>query len=96
MASLYITEYDGNITGDSQVPREPVVTEQKITITGVSAQSAAFNASTRLIRIHTDAICSILVGENPTATAAKQRLPADTIQFARVQPGHKIAVISNT
>lgn len=96
MASLYIAEYDGYLVNGVQVPREPPLAEQKITISGVSAASAAFNTQTKLVRLHTDAICSVLFGETPVATAAKQRLPADATEFKSTQAGHKVAVISNT
>lgn len=101
MATLYISEYSESSFG--QVPRalpvasEPALTEQTpITISGTSAQSAAFNVKTRVIRVHADAICSILVGANPTATTANKRLAANSTEYFSVQPGDKLAVITNT
>lgn len=100
MATLYISEYSAESfrTTGSGIPvaQEPPTVEQTVAISGASAQSSAFGASTRIIRVHTDAICSILVGSNPTATTAKKRLPADHTEYFAVQPGDKLAVISNT
>lgn len=100
MATLYISEYTAAsffLSGkELQVTQEPPTAEQTVSISGTSAQSSAFGASTRIIRVHTDAICSILVGSNPTATTAKKRLPADWTEYFAVQPGDKIAAITNT
>jgi hypothetical protein len=100
MATLYITEFRGG-TKDRNgfslpVARLPAVAEQTVAIGGTSAQSSAFNADTELIRVHTDAICSILVGSNPTATATKMRLAAGQTEYFLVVRGSKIAVITNT
>lgn len=100
MSTLYISEYDdiGYDVGGTILPiaTEPPVAEQTVSISGSSTQSSAFNASTRFIRVHTDAICSILIGSNPTATASKKRLRADHTEYFAVVPGHKLAVISNS
>lgn len=99
MAVLYIAEYthfpvrQGNVV---QAPNDPPVAEQTVAIGAGSVQSAAFNAKTRVLRIHTDAICSILIGPDPTATAAKARLAANQTEYRVVQPGDKLAVITNT
>lgn len=100
MATVYIAEYPQLGKDSRDIPLncapEPPLAEQTVAIGGASAQSAAFGANTRLIRIHTDAICSILIGENPTATATKQRLAAGQTEYKAVTPGHKIAVITNS
>lgn len=100
MATLYISEYSeaafAQVARGLPVAAEPPIAEQTVTLSGTSAQSAAFNAKTRIIRVHTDAICSVLVGSNPTATTAKKRLPADWTEYFAVQPGDKIAGITNT
>ena len=106
MAILYITEYAivGKDTNGRamQVPQEPPLVEQTIAIGGASVQSNAFNARTALIRVHTDAICSKVIGFNPTATTAKGRMAVNSTEFIAidVQVGNpqplKIAVISNT
>ncbi len=101
MAVLYISEYTttgamgygGQVT---PVATEPPIVEQTVAIGGASVQSSAFGANTRFIRIHTDAICSVLIGSNPTATAVKKRMAANQTEYFVVTPGHKIAVITNT
>lgn len=64
---------------------------------GVAAQSAVFAANTRLIRVHADAICSVLLGSNPSATVstADARMAANQTEYYQVNPGDKIGVISN-
>jgi len=96
MATLYISEYPGYELNNLPVAIEPPLVEQTVAISGGSAQSAAFNTSTRLVRIHTDSICSILFGSNPTATATNKRLAANATEYFVVSPGYKVAVISNT
>ncbi len=100
MATLYITEFSGpgfeGVTGHLPIAALPSVAEQTKAIGGTSAQSNAFNAQTKVVRLHTDAICSVAFGSNPTATATSMRLPADHTEYFAVTPGHKVAVISNT
>ena len=94
MAKVYITEF---VSIDLNVVREPPLAEQTVAIGGSAVQcSNAFHASTRVIRVHTDAICSIAVGGNPTATASSRRLAADTTEYFGAEGGQKIAVITNT
>lgn len=101
MAVLYITEYAGLMPsppgGQGQVPMEPVLAEQTVAI-GAEAKSALFNKQTRLIRIHVDAICSVLIGTAPTATTASGRLAANQTEYRGVPMTgtYKISVISNT
>lgn len=101
MAVLFICEYDkmGVIRGQqTAIALEPPVAEQTVAIGGTSTQSSAFNSATRYVRLHTDAICSILFGTDPTATAAKKRLAANQTEYFAVPSGgtHKVAVITNT
>lgn len=99
MAVLYISEYDRMPTDTrTSVPTglEPAIATQTVAIGGVTTQSSAFNANTRFVRIHTDAICSIHFGANPTATATRARMAANQTEFFGVQGGHKVAVITNT
>jgi hypothetical protein len=79
------------------MPLEPPLAEQTVAI-GAEAKSSAFNASTRYVRIHVDAICSILFGTSPTATTSKKRLAANQTEYFAVPPGQsfKVSVISNT
>jgi hypothetical protein len=100
MATLYITEFgSANLSPTdqaNQVKVMPPVAEQTVAIGAGSVASAAFNAATALVRVHTDAICSVVVGAAPVATAAKMRLAANATEYFKVTPGHQIAVITNT
>lgn len=99
MAKVYITEYirmPADTRGLVPAGDEPGVTTQTVAIGGASVQSSAFNAATKFIRLHTDAICSVEFGSNPTATANSARLAANTTEFFGVRAGHKVAVITNT
>ena len=110
MASLYVTEYQGvgQVDPDStdgqtsyrvtaQAPKGPALVEQKITVSGSSTQSSAFNRRTYLIRVHTDVVCSVSVGgSNPSATASSARMAANQTEYFSVDPGDRIAVISNS
>ena len=102
MAVLFITEYafqGQNPDGRSlpEIPLEPPLAEQTVAIGGASAQSAAFNAGTTFVRIHTDVICSIAFGTNPTATATTRRLAAGSTEYFAVPRGQsfKVANITN-
>lgn len=97
MSSLYVTEFNAD-PRMSLNPREPEITTQVVTVSGTTAQSAAFNASTNLVRLHCDGICSVLFGTNPTATTAKRRLIAGQTDYVSVPAGQsfKVAAITNT
>lgn len=103
MATLYITEFavQGRDAAGyllPAVPLEPPVAEQTVAIGASSAQSNAFNASTSLIRVHTDAVCSLAVGTNPTAAASNRRMAIGQTEYCAVPVGKafKLAVITNT
>jgi hypothetical protein len=101
MALLYISEYTslriedtGNPApvaweGDGTIDQTPVV------IGATSAQSLPFAKGTRFVRLHTDVICHIKFGSNPTATAVK-RMAAGQTEIFGVNPGDKVAVIQGT
>jgi hypothetical protein len=108
MATLYITEYDNiaimpNTMG--QVPEEPPIAEQTVAITSGSIQSAAFHPKTRCVRLHCDAICSVLFGfviNNPTVTTGSGRMVAGQTEFRGVPENNgvierqmQVAVIAN-
>lgn len=102
MATLYITEYADIHIGQAgrigQIPLEPPLAEQTVAIGAGSVASAAFNTATRMVRLHTDAVCSVAFGTNPTATVAKQRLAANQTEYKSIPNGQafKVAVIANT
>lgn len=100
MGSLYISEYAGLEVARNgqtiQAGAEPSLATQKITTSGTSAQSAAFNAKTKFIRVHTDAIVSITFGADPTATTDHARMVAGQTEYFAVTAGQKLAAITNT
>lgn len=101
MATLYISEFRNGTsfigTSQAQILPQPAIVDQTVAIGMASAQSSAFDAFTRAVMITTDAICSIVFGDDPTATAGNLRLPANgpPVIFA-VAPGQKLAVITNS
>lgn len=74
-----------------QVPQEPPLAEQSLSVSGTSGQTAAFNASTTLIRIANDGGSPVgcTIGANPTATVASGgvgsgRIAANQTEFRGV------------
>lgn len=100
MAVLFVTEFNSVYTqnGPLAVPNQTPVAEQTVAIGGTTTQSSAFNARTRFVRLHTDAICSVAFGTNPTATATKMRMAQNESVLFSVPEGqsYKVAVITNT
>jgi hypothetical protein len=99
MAFIYVTEYAeiAQLNGESvSIAKEPELVEQQVAIGGASVQSSAFNAKTKFIRVHADAICSIKIGSSPTAVATAKRMAANQTEYFAVDATHKIAVITNT
>lgn len=100
MAFAYITEYRqqalDNMNFILPAGREPSLAVQRVAIGVGSVQSAPFNANTTFVAINVDVACSIAFGANPTATALLTRLPADGTQYFGVNPGDRVAVITNT
>ncbi len=95
-STCYVTEFPLTADAGVQVARQPALTNQTVTVSGVSAQSSAFSGDTKLIRVHCDGIVSVLVGSNPTATTAMMRMAADQTEYFQVIGGQKIAFITNT
>lgn len=100
MPTLYVTEFgrqSAGVPASINVAQAPELLTQTVAIGAGSLQSAVFGASTQLIRVHTDAVCGITIGANPTAAAATaMRMAAGQTEYFRVLGGQKIAVITNT
>lgn len=98
MATLYVEEFAqlGFGGGSAPVASQPSHAQQTVAIGGTTAQSTAFSSRTYFVRLHTDAICSVRFGTSPTATTSTTRMAANTTEYFKVQPGDKVAVISNT
>ena len=104
MSVLYITEYI-DIDGTRQVPREPALASQTVAIGSTSTTCNAFNAQTTVIRLHTDAVCSVNVGPvgtaaSPlTATINNGRMAAGQTEYRGVVPAggpQQVAVTTNS
>lgn len=98
---IYVAEYADlkPIDGGRWLPvgHEPSLAEQVIATTGASAASAAFNGSTKFIRVHAATIVSIKIGSGtPVADTNTKRMAAGATEYFAVEPGHKIAAIDNT
>lgn len=101
MAVLYITEFANvGFTGGSatQVAAFPANAKQTVAIAAGHAESSAFQANTQLIRLHTDAICSIDFGTAPVATTSMTRMAANQTEYFTVPMTgtYKVSVLSNT
>lgn len=101
MAKLYVTEYrrmflDHAMGHPVPVPVEPPEAEQALAVGGTSVQSAVFATNTKFIRMHSDVVCSRVIGADPTATVDAARMAAGATEYVAVEQGHKIAVIANS
>ena len=100
MATLNITEF-GRLPRGAKGELMPmgdcsdIIAEQKITYTS-SAQSNAFNAKTRYIRLYPDAKAHIAFGTNPTATDTSFPMPANQAEYVRVERESKVAAYDGT
>jgi hypothetical protein len=92
-STLYIAEYINVHPGG--LPIDPPIAEQTVPIEATSTQSAPFNHNTKVIRLHCDDACCILIGSDPKATATNARMGAGQTEWRGVPPGqaYKIAVI---
>lgn len=66
---------------------------QSVAVSGVSAQSNAFAATTRAVTLQPEEDCYVEFGTNPTATTGSFRLTAGQDYDFWVEIGHKLAVI---
>lgn len=107
MSTLYIEEYAiiGTIPTNAQTlgpvqvqaASQPRLAAQNISFTGTAGTSAAFNSATRLVRIHTDGICSYRFSAAGTAAATTDsRMAADTTEYWVVPGGYFVSAITNT
>lgn len=98
-AKCYVKEYAslGNaLNGGPQIAAEPGLVDQTaVDFSGGHAESAAFNAQTRYIRVWCDAQASYLVGATPVATNAMSPLTASLPEYFGVTTGQKISFVAN-
>jgi hypothetical protein len=105
MSKLYVSEYARvtQVSGPGNAvlpaPEEPPLATQIVDFASGAAQSAAFNAKTRFVRLHSDAVCSIRFAANPAATVNDPRLAAGQTELRGI-PGDgsaaKVSAIANT
>jgi hypothetical protein len=102
MARVYITEFanQGRDANGLLMPiaDEPSLGTQTIEIGAGSAQCAAFNPLTKIVRIHTEDSISVALGTNPTATVDDLRMAGNATEYFGVplNAGFKLAAIYNT
>ena len=90
--TLHIAEFGGAGLNPSAL-----VASQTVAVSGTSAQSAALNAVTQLVRLLAEEDCQIAVGLDPDAGAgAVIALVANAALELPVTPGYKIAVIARS
>lgn len=91
MAVLYITEY-ASLGGQVPAALEPALAIQTVAIGATALLSAAFNLQTRIVRLHSDTICSVKFGpatpsaSTPVATANTTRLATNQTEYFTVGP----------
>ena len=100
MPTLYISEFATcAIDARGQPVAAPdyptTVPDYIVDITVASLQSQQFSGHTRFIQFTTDARCSIVISANPVATTINCPVNVGDKSFVGVQPGDRIAVISN-
>lgn len=98
-SNLYITEFQTNLQTEWMVPPNEVpLAQQTIAVGPASAQSAAFQPNTNLVRLNNDTggACCVQFGTNPTATTTTMRIGPNSEEYVRVPPGQsfKVAAIS--
>jgi hypothetical protein len=103
MSKLYVAEYATisqmpNHTG--QMPLEPPLIEQVLDFSGGAQTSQAFQPTTRCVRLHCDAVCSLIISRssNPiTATTNNARWAANQTEYRGVPEGegYQVSVIAN-
>lgn len=104
MSKLYISEFTTIPivpTHAAQVPIDPPLAEQVLDFTLGVQTSAPFQQHTRLIRLHADAVCSLIINRadaNPVATILNGRWAANQTEYRGVREGENfvVSVIANT
>ena len=76
----------------------PVIQEEKITISGTSAQTSALPGTkrNRSVRIYSDTDCYVTWGENPTALtdgSEGRMVGANNPEYFSIPAGYKLAAI---
>ena len=93
---VWITEFAsvGSAGGGAlQIAKMPAVAKQQVDTTGGVQTSAAFNASTKFIRVICEVQCAVRA-DGTAATATDLLIPAYTAEYFGVLPGGTLSVIN--
>ena len=93
---VWITEFAGIGAaggGAIQIAKLPAVAKQQVDTTGGVQTSAAFNASTRFIRVICEVQCAVR-GDGTAAAATDLLIPAYTAEYFGVVAGGTLSVIA--
>jgi len=93
---VWITEFAGIGAaggGALQIAKLPAVAKQQVDTTGGVQTSAAFNASTRFIRVICEVQCAVR-GDGTAAAATDLLIPAYTAEYFGVVAGGTLSVIA--
>lgn len=97
---MFITEFadSGQGTSGSSIGQEPMLVDQVVAFTGTPGTSAAFQGTTKMVRIQVDGIASIKFGTAPTAATTNRRMTAGQTEYFLVPQGfaYKVSAITNT
>lgn len=97
MATLWIREFKkigGGAARLAPVAQEPAAAGQDFDFTTTAGASAAFSASTVIVRLISDADCFLAFGDDPTADEDTGfLLKADIAEYVGVYPGHKVSAV---
>jgi hypothetical protein len=90
MAKLTIEEYADQAFDRRGQPvaagLQPSLGSQQVDFTAGVTASAAFNAKTRFVRLHTDAIAAYAFGNAPVAVITGPRMTAGQTEYFGVEP----------
>jgi hypothetical protein len=103
MATLYINEFPGlDGRGIVDVLPMPPIGNSALAIGASPGASVVLSKSTKIIRVQSDAVCSIKVSKGPVAAApvaaaTDMRIPANApAEYFAVAPGSTVNVVTNT
>lgn len=73
-----------------------VVNNVAVATTSTAVASSAFGSQTYQVRVAAQAVCFYKVDQAPTAATTDALLPANWVEYIKVNPGQKISVFSPT
>ena len=99
-ATLYISEFNGAVTqvgsSPAQIQPVPAITDQTVALSGSSATSSAFSASTHSLILMCDEGCSVKFGGSTVSAATTNFLLQQGVPYRfGVAPNTYVAAIAN-